>query len=214
MRFRREFVWGIVILLGLQVITSFSAIGLLSRMSPAIADILDENEYTVEAAEEMLAAIALAGEPGAGSRFRLALDRARDNVTEAAEPTILESIAATSPAALDGDPSAVRTTIGSIEELVRVNREAMRRADVRARQLGSAGAWAAVLLAIVTIAVGVLVVRRITTNVLDPVSDLVDTLEARRQGDPFRRCQTAGALPEMAQVLGSVNRLLDREQSA
>ena len=53
MQLRREFLVGLGILVVLNVLFAFGAIGLLLRMSPAIERILKENVSSGEAADEM-----------------------------------------------------------------------------------------------------------------------------------------------------------------
>src|SRR5688572_804186 len=97
MRLADEIKLGVVGLLALQVVTSASAIALLTRMSPAIERIISENVASILAGAEMLGALAeLPRDPAAESarrtRFEEALLRARNNVTERDEPEILAAI--------------------------------------------------------------------------------------------------------------------------
>ena len=214
MRMRQQFRVSLAVLVGFQLITAFGAIGLLSRMTPAIAEILDENEYTIEAAHQMLLVLAgRAFEPGGPAteqQFREALQRAKNNVTEPGEPEVLAQLESLSRAALQGDPLAFRATVEGIRRLVEINRQAMLRADLEARRLGVAGAWAAVILALAALAATVLVSRRLAGRLLDPLGELYEVTEAARQGDDFRRCHKRGAMAEMSRILESVNLFLDQ----
>jgi nitrogen fixation/metabolism regulation signal transduction histidine kinase len=214
MQLRQQFRVSLAILVGFQLITAFGAIGLLSRMTPAIAEILSENEYTIEAAHQMLLVLVRqAFEPGAPEmqqQFREALERAKSNITEPGEPAVLEQLERLSTPALQGDPAALRATVESIRKLVGINRQAMRHAESEARRLGTAGAWAAVILAIAGLAASVLVSRRLAGRLLDPLGELYEVTEAARQGDKFRRCHQLGATAELGRLLESVNFLLDQ----
>ncbi len=78
-----------------------------------------------------------------------------------------------------------------------------------AKRLGTAGAWAAVLLALSGFAVSVLAVSRLRRRVLAPLEDLSATLQAAHHGDIHRRCQSWAGPLEIKMVLSGVNRLLD-----
>lgn len=214
MQLRQQFRASLAVLVGFQLITAFGAIGLLSRMTPAIADILNENEYTIEAAHEMLLVLVRRafdpGGPEQEQRFREALTRAKSNITERGESEVLAHLESLSTAALEGNPAALDATVEGIRELVEINREAMRHAESEARRLGTAGAWAAVILAVAAMAASVLVSWRLTGRLLDPLGELFEVTEAARLGDHFRRCHKGGAIAEMSRLLESVNLLLDQ----
>jgi nitrogen fixation/metabolism regulation signal transduction histidine kinase len=206
----------LAVLVGFQLITAFGAIGLLSRMTPAIAEILDENEYTIEAAYQMLLVLARRAfdpdGPALRQEFHEALERAKSNITEPGEPEVLAQLEGLSAAALQGDPEAYRATVDGIRRLVEINRQAMKQAESEARRLGKAGAWAAVILALAAIAASILVSRRLAGRLLDPVGELYEVTEAARRGDRFRRCRRLGSTPEMGRLLESVNLLLDQSR--
>ena len=58
MRLQRDFLLSVGILVAFNILLAFGAIGLFTRMSPAIERILQENVYSTDAAEEMLALLA------------------------------------------------------------------------------------------------------------------------------------------------------------
>ncbi len=214
MKLRQQFRVSLAVLVGFQLITAFGAIGLLSRMTPAIADILSENEYTIEAAHEMLLVLARRSFDTDGAameqQFRAALERAKNNITEPGEPAVLARLEQLTTPALAGDPDALRGTVESIRSLVQINRQAMRHAESEARRMGTAGAWAAVFLAVAAMAASILVSRRLAGRLLDPLEELFEVTEAGRQGDHFRRCRKSTATAEMGRLLDSVNVLLDQ----
>jgi len=159
----------------------------------------------------MLAALAEPGPASAVRReaFAAALDRARANVTETDEAPLLDQLDRLAPDALDGDAEARLDTVRALERLGAVNRASMAREDVTARQRGTAGAWAAVVLALVGALLSVAVVRRLRRRVLLPLLDLHDTLRDARAGNRFRRSSVRGAPPEIGQVADGVNELLE-----
>lgn len=212
MTLRGSFLAGIGALVVIHLATAFGAIGLLVRMSPAVQDILAENVYSTEAAEDVMAALLLsaAGRDGDNQkRFSDALARARANVTEEGEIQAIDDLERLGPGAFAGDSEAIVSAIAAVERLTMINREAMQLASDRALNLGVTGAWAAVSLALAGFMVSVLVVRRIIRGVVEPVEELESVVDASMHGDSFRRCQARTASREMRQVLDTVNELLD-----
>ena len=211
MPLHRRYALAFTMLIALQVVTSFGAIGLLGRMSPAIEEILNENVASNEAAEEMLSALALgAGETGGNRVFADALERARRNVTEEQEVPVLDRIERYGNAALAGDTTAFEPAVIALGELIRINRAAMWKANATAKRLGRAGAWSAVVLALAAFGTGVLIVRHAQMRIFAPLARLTAVLQAWRNGDVHRRCHAATAADEMQRVLESVNALLDQ----
>lgn len=217
MQLRRDFLLSVGVLVAFNVLLAFGAIGLLTRMSPAIARILRENVYSNAAVEEMLALLA---EPEREDtleirrqRFEQALQRARNNVTEPEETPVLERIAQYSSAAVAGDARATVTVVQALQHLAAINRQAMVMADQEAQRLGTAGAWVAVFIAAIAFVMSLIVIRRLERHVINPLVELYDVLDTVRTGNPHRRCRMVAAPEEIRRVLSSVNALLDGRNS-
>jgi methyl-accepting chemotaxis protein len=182
-------------------------------MGPAIERILQENVYSIVAAEEMLAAFADAGDaallPAARARVVEAVDKARQNVTEDEERPVLAMLEDSLPAAMSGILDARNRVLSSIGELIRINREAMRDVDREARRLGSAGAWAAVFVGFLSFLLSIVVVVRLQNRFVRPLVDLYEVLDEAHRGNRLRRCRPSDAPREVVQVTRAVNRLLD-----
>jgi hypothetical protein len=210
---RRTLLLGIAILVVLQVLTAFTAIGVLTRMSPAIERILQENEYSIEAGEALLAELATAAggpaEPGSRSRAAVALERIRRNVTEPEELAPIAEIEARLEAALDGDHHALASLPPAVNRLVAINRAAMREADLEAQRLGTAGAWAAVVLAVLAFLLSLVVASRLKLRLLGPLQELARVLDEFRAGNTRRRCASRDASPDVRRLLDDANYLLD-----
>jgi methyl-accepting chemotaxis protein len=213
MELRRELFWTISILIALNLALAFGAIGLFVRMGPAIERILQDNVYSMVAAEEVLTEIAASnGEPlspDARERVRESLEKAKRNVTEAAERPTLAALEERLPEAARGDARARREFVEQARTLGRVNRDAMRAEDEEARRLGTAGAWTAVLLGFASFLLGLFVVTRLQNRLVRPLVELHEVLEKAREGDRLRRCRHPDAPREVVQVTEAVNRLLD-----
>ena len=206
---RQEFRLGMAVVLGVHVLLGFSAIALLSRIGPIVNELLAENDFSVEAAETMLASLALPADEGRRrDEFYAALARARGNVTEDGEQEALESIARSADAALAGDAFARSVAVAQIQRLARINRRAMLGVAGEARRLGAGGAWAAACLALGGFVAGRLLARRLERRLLRPVSELATVVASARVGDSFRRVRIVGA-EDMRNLLRDVNHLLD-----
>jgi methyl-accepting chemotaxis protein len=213
MELRRELILTIGILVLLNLLLAFGSIGLFVRMGPVIERILQENVYSIVATEEMLTVLAeFGGEPlsrDARSRLGASLQKAKQNVTENDEEEVLKSIERHLFAAMDGDSQARKRVIGELGRLIRINRDAMRRVDEKARRLGSAGAWAAVFIGFLSFILSLFVVVRFQTRFVRPLVNLYEVLIGVHQGDRLRRCHVEEAPREVMQVVRSVNELLD-----
>src|SRR5690606_10406021 len=86
MRIRDEVRLGVGALLAIQVLTMIAAVALLARMTPAIDQILENNEKSIRAVERMLLVLA-EPPPGPGqpdlrrAHFERALAEAQGNIT-------------------------------------------------------------------------------------------------------------------------------------
>jgi hypothetical protein len=193
---------------------AFGAIALLTRMTPAIATILEQNEYSLEACETMLAVLAAGrGEPVDAPRSRRFLDavrRAEANITEAEERPILARIRQHAGGALAGDPSGTAGVVEAILALAAINRNAMLQADLTAQRLGTAGAWGVVFMAVLSFAAGLVFIRFLGGRVLAPLEELRSVVVAAGRGDGFRRCAGADVRGDFRTIFSGVNELLDR----
>jgi hypothetical protein len=214
MNFKRDLLLGVGALVSILLIVCFGSIGLFARMSPAIENVLQENDVSLAATEEMLAVLALdqneAPTPAATSRFKDALERVRANVTESAEQPEIKSIDRSHEAALGGDSNARRQTVEALQRLAQINRAAMHHANDDVQRLGWAGAWATVILCVLGFSAALVVTRRLDRRIAHPISELYATLEAALAGDTHRRCVQSGAQNEVWFLMQSVNQLLDR----
>jgi nitrogen fixation/metabolism regulation signal transduction histidine kinase len=214
MPLRRNFLLSVAVLVACNVLLAFGAIGLLTRMSPAIERILLENVYSTEAAEDLLALLALPAPALSADdrqqRFEDTLQRLRENATEPQEVPVLERVVQRYGAALAGDERAVVAVVQALQHLATVNRQAMASADQEAQRLGIAGAWVAVCIAVLSFVISLMVIRRLERHVLNPLIELHDVLDAVREGNHHRRCRIIEAPEEIRSVLHAVNALLDR----
>ncbi|MEZ4449821.1 MAG: hypothetical protein R3B09_10120 [Nannocystaceae bacterium] len=213
MDLRREVVTMIGALVLLNVLLAFSTVGLLARMGPAIQQILEANVYSMSAAEDALVVLAEAGDapilPDDEAALEDALARLDDNVTEDEEAPALARIRRDLPVAVVGPGPARSAVVRELDRLMTINSGAMERADVDARRLGQAGAWASALLGIFAFTVSLLVLRRARVRLITPLVELDEVLAGVHSGQVLRRCRTREAPRELVRVAGVVNDLLD-----
>jgi hypothetical protein len=212
MRLQQEVVYSLGALVLMNLLSAFSSIGLLDRMGPAVDRILRDNVQSLAAAEDMLQALALAPErldPDDSARVRTALAKARENVTEAAEPVVLDRVEQALNRSERGEAGARTALVQAIADLAEVNREAMRRSAQDARRLGRAGGWAAALGGAFALWLCLFVAVRLRRRLVSPVLRMQDVLQAEQGGDRFRRLGTATVGDEWKYVFGRVDYLLD-----
>ena len=213
MELRREFFLTIGTIVLLNLCLAFGTIGLLVRMGPAITHIMENNVFSILAGEGLLAELSTAGDRSMGpwqrARIHEHLVEAKNNATRHEESVAIADIERNLPAAMEGDNDARSQAVAAIEELVRVNRDSMERADSEAQRLGRAGAWAAVFISFFSFLLSIVAVLRIQRRFLQPLAELHDVLKQARQGNHFRRCNLSDAPREVIQVMDATNQLLD-----
>lgn len=216
MNLRREIRFGVGVVLVLEVFTLLVAVGLLSRMSPAITLILSENEYTIEAVQDMTTALIpdIGTEQERLAAFEDHLARASKNVTESEEAPLIETLERRYEDAVRGEREARREVLEALTELEAVNRASMREADAKAHRLGQTGAWVAALLGLLTAAASFFSVRRLERKIRGPVEEVSSTVIGVETGDVHRRCLVAGNAPAELRELGERINFLLEERSA
>lgn len=214
MRLAKGIIWGAWFLVGINLLMAFGAIGIFTRMSPAIATILKRNGDSLKACEKMLASIALSSQgeslPQSQKDFRLALEKAEKNITEVEEPFVLKQIRKAYEKAVSGDWKSIVITVKSIVELGKINRRAMEIADNNAQQLGSAGAWSIVFMSICAFLVGVIFIKHLSQKLLIPLEEIKTVLLVHQDGDINRRCVGQNLSPDVEVIYMKLNKLLDQ----
>ena len=209
MRLRQETGLGIGAILAIHLLVSMLAIALLSRMGPAIERILQENVYSEEAVEAMLALLIVTPEGEVPEAFHKALRRAQDNVTEEAERPLLLAISQREQRAFAGDPLERRALVSALQQLGQVNRDSMYQADQKAKRLGQAGAWAATMLGTLALLLGIFVYRRLRLRMELPIEELRRTTQSVREGNLQARCASGDGPLELRQLATDLNWVLD-----
>jgi methyl-accepting chemotaxis protein len=196
---------GVAALLVIQLVTTFSAIVLLGRVAPRI-DLVFEREVT---ALDELEQLSLALYRGDRATYEAVYAEIGAHVEEPAGKPPLERIAALSGPALSGDGPALRAATEQIDLMRAINRSRIETASDDALQLGNTGAWAMVLLGLMSFATSVVVVRRADRKIVAPLREVVAVVEAAVGGDRMRRCCGVHGSAEFMTLAGGLNQLLD-----
>lgn len=204
-------------LVGINLLMAVGTIAIFSRMAPAIAIIIERNERSLKACEDMLAIMAVTGigtpfSPEQTSVFKTALERAKTNVTEPEEPDILKRMEPMLSPLFVGDAAVRKHVVEAVVHLGKINRDAMTIADQRAQQLGRAGAWGVVFMALSAFLVGLIFIRSLTRRVVTPLEEIHTVIIAHRNGDTMRRCTGADLSQDVVAVFTGINDLIDQCQ--
>ena len=215
MRLAQAIQFGGWLIIAINLLMALGCIGIFMRMAPAVEEINLRNYRSLEACEVMLDVLAESDgtvDAALQERFRNALSLARANVTEAGEGEAIQRISRNYQAALRRENPARTATLTAIRDLSTHNREAMVKAAAAVRQLGMAGAWGVVFLALLALLAGLLFKRRLTRNLVVPLEEINTVIAANRAGDLRRRCSGADLPRDVEAVFNGVNDLLDRSE--
>ena len=205
--------FGAWLLIVLHLLMAFGSIWIFMRMAPAIETIIARNVVSLEASEEMLAILGQKEEQGLGSQaqqgFLQALERAKNNITEAEEAELLTRIEGLYREVVAGNKLHRTELVATLVQLGHTNRDAMRRADIHAQQLGMGGAWAVVFMASATFLVGMLFLRSLKRSLLVPLEEIHAAVTDFHRGDTMRRCSYKNAPKSMQPLMMHINELMD-----
>ncbi len=218
MQLRTEIGIGIALLVGIQVVTTVAVLRQLAIVGPTIDVVLRENVASLEASEDMLAALTDAQSPSGGGHpdaFDDALEMARAAKTEQGEDEQLDKIANNIDAAMSGDPWARGRVVSAIREISSLNRQAMSAANHDVQAIANTGAWSAVILGLLSYWFSHIVSRRLRNRLEAPLIELDLALEGVRRGERMRRVSLeTGGPAEATRIAENLNWLLDREESS
>jgi hypothetical protein len=207
---------GAWLLVGLNLLMAFGVIGLFTRMAPAIAVIIERNERSLQGCAGMLSILAEGGDAPftdeMRGRFFKTLAETGANATESDEPETLARIRAAAPAALAGDSVARSGLIRAINQLYRINVQAMDKADLQAQHLGQAGAWGVVVMAGLAFVAGLVFIRNFTRRIAAPLEEIHDVVRTHNRGDLLRRCGGIGGdgvSRDIQEIFTGLNTILD-----
>ena len=204
-------------LIALNLVMAFGSIWVFMRMAPAIEIIIEQNESSLYACEEMLSNLALIDKSKNDellqSEFLKALQRAKNNITEKEEPIAIEAISLNYMKAFEGNMEGKKNTVAAIQHLSQINRTAMVTTDRKARQFGNAGAWGIVFMASAVFMVGLLFIRGMKRSLVKPLEEIRSVIQAVKTGDNMRRCTGPDAPQDIRSIFGGLNDILDQKRN-
>jgi hypothetical protein len=210
---------GAWVLICLNVLMALGSIWIFMRMTPAIKDIIENNGSSLQACQDMLACLSMLNETDTknnktlNKKFEEALNSAKSHITENKEADSIALINSIYLSAFQGDLQAKGKTTDAIILLGKINKEAMIKADIRARQFGQAGAWGVVFMATSVFFAGMLFNRNLSHNLVRPIEEIHSVISAYRNGDTMRRCSGADLSADFVSVFHGINEILDQCQS-
>lgn len=86
----------------------------------------------------------------------------------------------------------------------------MVKADRQARQFGNGGAWGIVFMASAVFIAGMLFMRSLKRNLVEPLEEIHSVIQAIRNGDSMRRCTGPDAPQEIKTIFSGINEVLDK----
>lgn len=203
---------GLVLLIGLNLLMAIGSIWIFMRMTPAIEEIIERNERSLQACEKMLISLAFFDKKSSEQNFMIALKDSENNITEPEEPAAIKAILKRKQEAFLGNMEAKEETINAILNLSEINRQAMIKADFKAKKLGYAGAWSIVFMAIIIFFAGRLFYRNIRRNALLPLEEIYNVIYAQQQSSNLRRCTSTDSPQEILFIYNGINEIIDKVQ--
>ncbi|MFW7379249.1 MAG: hypothetical protein ACOH5I_10610 [Oligoflexus sp.] len=213
MDFASKFVIGIRSVMAALLLVAVTSTFLMERMSQAIKLILDENVYSLEAAQDMMAAVGLASITPLDlyqEQFLNALARSKKNITLPGESTLIDRIENLAPMAFAGEERSRRQILEELATLANMNRDAMIKADEDARFLAIAGGWAIVGLTIIGLLASNRFFHQVQQQAIAPMMEICRGLNDWEQGNRLRRFQSAKSSKDLRRAQQSLNAILDR----
>ncbi len=209
---------GVWFLIGMNLVMAFGSIWVFMRMDPAIAIIIEQNEKSLSACEEMLSTLVIVNQSKNDNEhlkttFLEALNRVKSNITKKEESIAIEAISENYAKAFEGNLEGTKKTVTGILRLAKINRAAMVVADRKARKFGNAGAWGIVFMASAVLMVGMLFMRGLKRNLIRPLEEIYSVIQAVKTGDNMRRCTGPNPPQDIRFIFSGVNDILDQNTS-
>lgn len=195
-------------MISFNLLLAFGAVWSFQRMSPEIQGIFERNVVSLNACENML--IALTESRVNMGQFSKALRAAEDNITEIGEKEALARIRSNLESLAAGDAAARQLVVKEIVKLSDFNKGAIVDSAEKTQRMRQAGAWSVVFMTLFFFMVAIFFEQRLRRSLLIPLQEIASVLEARQQGDQFRRCNNIYASKDMKKLFKYINELLDR----
>lgn len=192
-----------------NLLLAFGAVWSFQRMNPEIRQIYERNVISLSACEEML--VALAGDKADLEKFRQALQKAENNITEKGEKEVLKKIRTHFKELEEGKENIRQKITIEIVQVTKFNKEGIIQSAKQAQKLRQAGAWGIVFMTLIFFVAALFFEQRLRRTLLLPLQEISQVMDARLKGDKFRRCNMRYAREDMKKLFNGINALLDRK---
>ncbi len=200
-------------LVSINLLIAFGAIWLFMRIAPAIDLIVKNNVSSLESCQGMLASlIPTENESIAKKNFRIFeynLKKAKDNALKNSERVRVNTIRRNYKKAFDNDIESRSHIMLAIDQLARINKDAIFKLEKKAMQLSKTGAWGIVFMAGMMFLLSMLLLQRLNKKFLYPVEEIYDVMKACKNNDNLRRCTGVNMNEDMKLIFDETNKLLD-----
>ena len=205
-------------LIFLNLLMGIACIWALSRMAPAVQNIIHKNERSLDICEKMFVVlIKLTNNKDESHNkifdFEKLLELASNNITEENEEELIDQIKVYYKYALNGDIEALEKTVEKISSLSEINRKAINTADKVSKKFAVAGSWFVVFWAAGMFFLGMYYKRILLKDIIYPYEEINAVLNANLTGDKFRRCSGHEAVDEINGIYSKINMILDKKSA-
>ncbi len=205
-------------LIFLNLLMGIACIWALSRMAPAVQNIIHKNERSLDICEKMFVVlIKLTNNKDESHNkifdFEKLLELASNNITEENEEELIDQIKVYYKYALNGDIEALEKTVEKISSLSEINRKAINTADKVSKKFAVAGSWFVVFWAAGMFFLGMYYKRILLKDIIHPYEEINAVLNANLTGDKFRRCSGHEAVDEINGIYSKINMILDKKSA-
>lgn len=202
----------------LNLLMAIACIWSLSRMAPAVQNIIHKNDRSIVICEKMFVVlIKLTNNKDESHNkifdFEKLLELASNNITEENEEELIDQIKVYYKYALNGDIEALEKTVEKISSLSEINRKAINAADKVSKKFAVAGSWFVVFWAAGMFFLGMYYKRVFLKDIIYPYEEINAVLNANLTGDKFRRCSGHEAVDEINGIYSKINMILDKKSA-
>lgn len=179
------------------------------RLEPAINLLNSSNTQSLYYAEQMLTGISSV--PKDIKKFEKNLYLAKNNITEVGEKEVINTIYSNYLPAFKGNRQFEEETVNEIAELSKINRLAMERAGIKAKQQRAIGIWIILFPSIFIWLMGIAFLKRLDRTYIKPIQELNDVIFEYNKGNYMRRCPSVPVYQDLQKLYDGINTILDNK---
>lgn len=211
----RSLGWAVGLLLVLQLLTCFIAIGLFSRARAPLAKVVNESSKDMALVEQQLVRLvrlARSPDPELASAYSTTIDELLTSA-HLGQTDARNSLARDAIRVVSGDPGAVERSIAGYQQITEGSRKRLRAAEQFLAFQSRAAAWVLVFLGGCMVLLSTWVRSWSSHNWLSPFHELARVILARSRGDARVRA-ARGSYGDYQGCLEQLNQILDAMEVA